>query len=90
MSEKGDLLVQEYSSCLGEESQVRFNDSEFPGLLPRGFVGQSYQLVKLVDQSESNLSLDIQQALDINSLLINQVKFHLIDLLASITNLSLL
>ena len=43
-------------------------------------------LVKLVDQSESNLSLDIQQALDVNSLLINQVKFHLIDLLASITH----
>ena len=41
-------------------------------------------LVKLVDQTESNLSLDIQQALDVNSLLINQVKFHLIDLLASI------
>ena len=43
-------------------------------------------LVKLVDQSESNLSLDIQQALDVNSLLINQVEFHLIDLLASITH----
>ena len=43
-------------------------------------------LVKLVDQSDSNLSLDIQQALDVNSLLINQVKFHLIDLLASITH----
>ena len=43
-------------------------------------------LVKLVDQSESNLSLDIQQALDVNSLLINQAKFHLIDLLASITH----
>ena len=43
-------------------------------------------LVELVDQTESNLSLDIQQALDINSLLINQVKFHLIDLLASITH----
>ena len=43
-------------------------------------------LVKLVDQSESNLSLDIQQALDVNSLLINQVKFHFIDLLASITH----
>ena len=43
-------------------------------------------LVKLVDQSESQLSLDIQQALDVNSLLINQVKFHLIDLLASITH----
>ena len=43
-------------------------------------------LVKLVDQSESNLSLDIQQALDVNSSLINQVKFHLIDLLASITH----
>ena len=43
-------------------------------------------LVKLVHQSESNLSLDIQQALDVNSLLINQVKFHLIDLLASITH----
>ena len=43
-------------------------------------------LVKLVDQSESNLSLDIQQDLDVNSLLINQVKFHLIDLLASITH----
>ena len=41
-------------------------------------------LVKLVDQSESNL--DIQQALNVNSLLINQVKFHLIDLLASITH----
>ena len=40
----------------------------------------------MVDQSESNLSLDIQQALDVNSLLINQVKFHLIDLLASITH----
>ena len=35
-------------------------------------------LVKLVDQTESNLSLDIQQALDVDSLLINQVKFHLI------------
>ena len=43
-------------------------------------------LVKLVDQSESNLSLDTQQALDVNSLLINQVKFHLIDLLASVTH----
>ena len=43
-------------------------------------------LVKLVDQSESNFSLDILQALDVNSLLINQVKFHLIDLLASITH----
>ena len=43
-------------------------------------------LVKLVDQTESNLSLDIQQALDVDSLLINQVKFHLIDLLASITH----
>ena len=42
--------------------------------------------MKLVDQSESNLSLDIQQALDVNSFLINQVKFHLIDLLASITH----
>ena len=46
----------------------------------------SVNLVKLVDQSESQLSLDIQQALDVNSLLINQVKFHLIDLLASITH----
>ena len=43
-------------------------------------------LVKLVDQSDSQLSLDIQQALDINSLLINQLKFHLIDLLASTTH----
>ena len=40
----------------------------------------------MVDQSESQLSLDIQQALDVNSLLINQVKFHMIDLLASITH----
>ena len=38
------LTVQEYSSCPGEESQVRFNDFEFPGLFSRGFIGQSYQL----------------------------------------------
>ena len=43
-------------------------------------------LVKLVDQSDSQFSLDIQQALDINSLLIGQLKFHLIDLLASTTH----
>ena len=43
-------------------------------------------LVKLVDQSDSQLSLDIRQALDVNSLLINQLKFHLIDLLASTTH----
>ena len=43
-------------------------------------------LVELVDQSDSQLSLDIQQALDVNSFLINQVIFHLIDLLISITH----
>ena len=43
-------------------------------------------LVKLVDQTDSQLSLDIQQALEVNSVLINQLKFHLIDLLVSITH----
>ena len=52
----------------------------------RGLSVNHTSLVKLVDQSESKLSLDIQQALDVNSLLINQVKFHFIDLLASITH----
>ena len=43
-------------------------------------------LVKLVDPTDSQLSLDIKQALDVSYLLISQVKFHLIDLLASITH----
>ena len=43
-------------------------------------------LVKLVDQSDSQLSLDIQQALDVDSSLIGQLKFHLPDLLASTTH----
>ena len=39
-----------------------------------------------MDQSDSQFSLDIQQALDINSLLIGQLTFHLIDVLASTTH----
>ena len=48
-------------------------------------VANNSNLVKLVDHSDSQFSLDIQQALDVNSLLIGQLKFHLIDILASTT-----